>query len=57
MSYGKIYETTHFGIVSNSIGWGKIYENISSGSTRVLASATNIFADTIEYLASNFYSE
>lgn len=57
MSWGKVYETTHFGEISNSIGWGNIYESIVPGVTRVLASTTNIFADAINYLASNFFSE
>jgi hypothetical protein len=57
MSWGKIYETTHFGEINNSIGWGDIYQNIVTTSARSLASTTNIFADTINYLASNFYSE
>lgn len=57
MSWGKIYETTYFGEINNSIGWGDMYETIVSTFARSLASTTNIFADTIKYLASNFYSE
>jgi hypothetical protein len=57
MSWGKIYETTHFGEINNSIGWGDIYETIVSTFVRTLASTSNIFADAINYLASNFYSE
>jgi hypothetical protein len=57
MSWGKIYETTHFGEINNSIGWGDIYETIVSTFARPLASTARIFADAINYLASNFYSE
>ena len=57
MSWGKIYETTHFGEINNSIGWGDIYETIVSTFARPLASTSRLFADAINYLASNFYSE
>ena len=57
MRWGKIYETTHFGEVNNNIGWGKIYESIVNTFARPLASTARIFADTINYLASNFFSE
>ena len=57
MSFGKIYETTHFGEVNNSIGWGNIYESIVNTFARPLASTTRIFTDAINYLASNFFSE
>ena len=57
MSWGKIYETTHFGEINNNIGWGDIYEAIVSTFARALASTSNIFADAINYLASNFYNE
>ena len=53
MSWGAIYSKTHWGVPSNDVGWGKFYETIS-GAVRVLASSTNIFADTIKYLASKF---
>lgn len=31
MSYGKIYETTYWGVgINNTIGWGSIYANLAS---------------------------
>jgi hypothetical protein len=56
MSYGSIYESTHWGDITNTMGWGKIYRSlVESLIVRPLASTTRIFADTIEYLASNLF--
>lgn len=52
MSFGAIYSSTNFGDTTNTIGWGKIYQNLI---IRPLASTTRIFADTIKYLASNLF--
>ncbi len=46
MSYGKIYETTYWGVgVDNTIGWGSVYADLASDIPALLsalqARATN----------------
>ena len=52
MSFGAVYSSTNFGNTTNTIGWGKIYQNLI---IRPLASTSRIFADSIKWLADNIF--
>tara|TARA_A100000171_G_scaffold52692_1_gene72422 strand:+ start:13272 stop:13433 length:162 start_codon:yes stop_codon:yes gene_type:complete len=52
MSFGKVYESTHFGEVDDSIGWGKAYSNLI---LKAITSSIRIFTDSVRYLTDNVF--